>query len=321
MVTKQQLQSMDPYEFEELVAELWESKGYTTNVRKKSGDKAVDIDAERGGRKEVIQVKRYSGDNKIGSKEVREYATLYQQTDANQVVLVTSGGITNQARELGPELGVQLIDGSQLVQELSSQKNINIQSLGGDTSDTDLTSTRTTKDSTQGNPLLWIWYLTFGWISALTGGMYVILGGFLILLFYLGFLIAPVMALTDLLYAFEIIETSALWADPGDGEINIRDEGTLMKIVYGVGAPVVIFLIAFPIIGLLSTYFGKVLWNIGLYGTESKLSYSKDAAPQSWIFALWDDDIDLTEEESVQEEDSKEDAEPIKKEGERTSHS
>ena len=120
MVTKQQLQSMDPYEFEELVADLWKSKGYTTNVRKKSGDRGVDIEAERGGRKEVIQVKRYSNDNKIGSEEVRKYATLYQQTDSNQVVLVTSGDVTNQARNLAPDLGVEIVDGAQLVQELQS---------------------------------------------------------------------------------------------------------------------------------------------------------------------------------------------------------
>ena len=118
MVTKQQLQSMDPYEFEELVADLWKSKGYTTNVRKKSGDKAVDIDAERGGRKEVIQVKRYSDGNKIGSEEVRKYATLYQQTDANQVVLVTSGQFTNDARKLADDLGVEIKNGGQIAQEL-----------------------------------------------------------------------------------------------------------------------------------------------------------------------------------------------------------
>lgn len=128
MVTKQQLQSMDPYEFEELVAELWDSKGYTTNVRKKSGDKAVDIDAERGGRKEVIQVKRYSDGNKIGSEVVRKYATLYQQTDANKVVLVTSGIFTDSARELGVDLGVELIDGNKLINELVSN-DINVPSV------------------------------------------------------------------------------------------------------------------------------------------------------------------------------------------------
>ena len=145
MVTKQQLQSMDPYEFEELVADLWESKGYTTNVRKKSGDKAVDIDAERGGRKEVIQVKRYSDGNKIGSEEVRKYATLYQQTDANQVVLVTSGQFTSSARELADDLGVEIVDGRELSHQLS-QNSISIRGSSTDLAGAKSESTQDEKD-------------------------------------------------------------------------------------------------------------------------------------------------------------------------------
>jgi hypothetical protein len=120
MVTLQQIQSIDPYEFEKLVAELWESKGYDTNVRSKSNDKAIDIDAERGGRTEKIQVKRYTKDNKIGSNEVRKYATIYQQTNANSVALVTSGEVTDPAREVAQDLGVNLTDGKELVQQLES---------------------------------------------------------------------------------------------------------------------------------------------------------------------------------------------------------
>ena len=145
MVTKQQLQSIDPYEFEELVADLWESKGYTTNVRKKSGDKAVDIDAERGGRKEVIQVKRYSDGNKIGSEEVRKYATLYQQTDANQVVLVTSGQFTSSARELADDLGVEIVDGRELSHQLS-QNSISIRGSSTDLAGAKSESTQDEKD-------------------------------------------------------------------------------------------------------------------------------------------------------------------------------
>lgn len=121
MVTKQELQSIDPYEFEELIAELWESKGYTTTVRSKSNDRGIDIEAERGGFKEVIQAKRYNETNKIGSKEVRTYATLYQQTDANQVVLVTSGQVVESAKELADDLHVDIFDGEDLCRELGEE--------------------------------------------------------------------------------------------------------------------------------------------------------------------------------------------------------
>ena len=120
MVTLQQIHSIDPYEFEKLVAELWESKGYDTNVRSKSNDKGIDIDAERAGISEKIQVKRYGQNNKIGSKEVRIYATIYQQTNANNVALVTSGKFTDPARERAKELNVDLCSGKELVQQLES---------------------------------------------------------------------------------------------------------------------------------------------------------------------------------------------------------
>jgi HJR/Mrr/RecB family endonuclease len=59
MATVREIQSIGPYDFEELIAELWETKGYDTNVRSKSNNEGINIDAERGGISEKIQVKRY----------------------------------------------------------------------------------------------------------------------------------------------------------------------------------------------------------------------------------------------------------------------
>jgi hypothetical protein len=120
MATIQQLQSIDTYEFEKLVAELWETKGYDTNVRNKSNDKKIDIDAERGGISEKIRVKRYDQNNKMGSEEVRKYATIYQQTDANNITIVTSGEFTDPARELATDLNMDLCSGKELLQQLES---------------------------------------------------------------------------------------------------------------------------------------------------------------------------------------------------------
>lgn len=59
MVTLQEIQSLDPYEFEKLVGGFWETKGYDTTVRNKASDKGIDIDAKRRGISETIQLKRY----------------------------------------------------------------------------------------------------------------------------------------------------------------------------------------------------------------------------------------------------------------------
>jgi len=119
------LQSIDPYEFEKLVAQVWGAMGYETKIRKKSGDKAIDVEATRGKEKVLIQAKRYSSTNKVGGPDVRKYATLYQQDPfADQVVIVTTSSFTSQAKEIGVEQNVRLINGQEFSQLLANH-NLN----------------------------------------------------------------------------------------------------------------------------------------------------------------------------------------------------
>lgn len=115
MSSAQWTDQFDPYDFEEFVAGLWEANGYTTHVRKGSGDRGIDIEATKGDKKELIQVKLYSPGNKIGSGDVRKYATLYQQVpEADDVVIATSSSFTSEAEKLAEDLDVLLIDGQTL---------------------------------------------------------------------------------------------------------------------------------------------------------------------------------------------------------------
>lgn len=112
------LKQMDPYEFEELVAAVWAHEGYETTVTQGSSDRGVDIEAINRGpyeQKDLIQAKRYSSGNAVGSEQVRRYATLYSQDpDADIVVIVTTSGFTDEAETLATDLNVKTIDGDQL---------------------------------------------------------------------------------------------------------------------------------------------------------------------------------------------------------------
>lgn len=113
----QKLRRVDPYEFGTFIAKIWENRGYNATIRDGSGDRGIDVEAGYDDEKHLIQVKRYSADNKVTSQEVRKYATLYQQVDyANQVILVTSGYFTSEAKELAQDLNVEAIDGDSLFQ-------------------------------------------------------------------------------------------------------------------------------------------------------------------------------------------------------------
>lgn len=145
MTSKHQLQSMDPYDFEQLIADLWEAKGYQTSVRTKSRDRGIDVEAEMVGRKEMIQAKCYSSGNKVGSEEVRKYATLYQQVPtANLVVIVTSSSFTREATKLANDLSVDIYDGDDLIQDIRSY-NISINSSLNNSSNFSSTNKNLTK--------------------------------------------------------------------------------------------------------------------------------------------------------------------------------
>lgn len=117
---KQHLQGMDPYNFEKLVAEVWEQEGYQTAVSSGSGDEGIDIEATKTSpfkQKDLIQAKRYSADNKVGSQAIREYRVLYDQVpDVDNVIIVASSGFTKEAEKLADKLNVKLIDGGRLAQ-------------------------------------------------------------------------------------------------------------------------------------------------------------------------------------------------------------
>lgn len=123
-----QLRDMDEYDFEHLFAEVWEQRGWQTTVTSGSSDRGIDVIAEKSSpfsQKQLIQVKRYSAGNKIGSPDIQQYSSLRQQEDdADTVVVVTTSSFSSQAEQIAQNLNVKLIDGGELcdiILELSSQ--------------------------------------------------------------------------------------------------------------------------------------------------------------------------------------------------------
>lgn len=114
------LQKMDPYEFEQLVGDVWERLGWDTRVVGEPGDRGIDVVATtEDGEKQLIQAKRYGPDTTVGSPEVQQYAALRLQEDGvNQVTIVTTGEFSMQARALATDLEVLLVDGEDFLSML-----------------------------------------------------------------------------------------------------------------------------------------------------------------------------------------------------------
>jgi|APHM01.1.fsa_nt_gi bacterial surface protein 26-residue repeat len=119
-----QLRKIDPYEFEHLIADLWEEMGFQTEVIQQSQDKGIDVRATNQlGQKHLIQVKRHGANSVVGDPKIREYAGLYRLEDnVDEVYVVTTNGFTSRAKDTADSVGVELVDDERLI-ELITQND------------------------------------------------------------------------------------------------------------------------------------------------------------------------------------------------------
>lgn len=114
------LSSIDPYEFEQFVAALWERQGWDATVSEQSRDAGIDITVKRTDpfeQTQLIQAKRYAQSNKVSSSEIQQYASLRQQVpNADTVIVATTSDFTSDARARADDLNVKLVDGATLLQ-------------------------------------------------------------------------------------------------------------------------------------------------------------------------------------------------------------
>ncbi|BBA95921.1 putative Mrr restriction system protein [Actinacidiphila reveromycinica] len=114
------LLTMDPLEFEELVAELFRAMGMSAVTTVRSGDGGVDVDALdpdpiRGG-KIVVQVKRYR--NTVTPSAVRDLYGTVQSMGANKGVLITTSGFGPTSHAFANGKPLTLVSGTDLVELL-----------------------------------------------------------------------------------------------------------------------------------------------------------------------------------------------------------
>ncbi|MER5555267.1 restriction endonuclease [Streptomyces sp. NPDC002793] len=101
--------AMDPYAFEEAVAALCRREGCRdVEVVGGAGDLGADVIAGApDGRRLVVQCKRYTSDNKVGSQELQRFGgTCYAVHGADTAIVVTTGTFTEPALEYAEQCGI-----------------------------------------------------------------------------------------------------------------------------------------------------------------------------------------------------------------------
>jgi HJR/Mrr/RecB family endonuclease len=113
------LQRIDPYDFEEFIADLWQEQGWRTKVTQASNDGGIDVIASKGLiRRETwaFQVKRHGPNTKVGTPDIQQYSSLpHQHRKIDRVAIISSNEFTKGAREIASKLDVTLIGGEKLV--------------------------------------------------------------------------------------------------------------------------------------------------------------------------------------------------------------
>jgi restriction system protein len=104
--------SMSGADFEAFCAGILSKSGWTTRLTKGSGDQGVDIVAERGGMRLVVQCKRYAGP--VGNGAVQEIIAGRAFEKADMAAVVTTSSFTTAAQALAASADVRLVHVSDL---------------------------------------------------------------------------------------------------------------------------------------------------------------------------------------------------------------
>lgn len=106
------LNNLEPAEFEFLVAQFFEAKGYAVEMVGGSGDFGVDLIARKGAEKLAVQVKRHN--KKIGPTAIQEVYAGGSHWHCNAFAVATSSFFTVNARTMAKSLGVHLYERGQI---------------------------------------------------------------------------------------------------------------------------------------------------------------------------------------------------------------
>lgn len=113
---------MNGVEFENFLAQLFASRGYKVELTAMSGDNGADLILNRGKRRIVVQVKRYS--KPVGLKAIQEVNSSIKVYKANEAWVVTNNEYTRAAIALAKVNDVHLIGRNQLIKLITQANSI-----------------------------------------------------------------------------------------------------------------------------------------------------------------------------------------------------
>ncbi|MCL2869847.1 restriction endonuclease [Candidatus Saccharibacteria bacterium] len=124
-----ELRKMNPYQFEQVIADLLRAMGYGESfTTKKSGDGGVDAIVNEdtlGLGKIYAQAKRYADNNIVQEKAIRDFLGSLAANNIMKGVFITTSSFSDSAQKLAENKSIILIDGDK-VTELMIEHNVGV---------------------------------------------------------------------------------------------------------------------------------------------------------------------------------------------------
>ena len=114
----EKLRAIDWFQFEKLVAAIYEAKSYTvTRLGGANPDGGVDLIVENPATKFVVQCKQWKN-WKVGVRQIREFLGTLTDCGVRKGVFITLQGYSEEAKELAARHGIELVDEQELLKLL-----------------------------------------------------------------------------------------------------------------------------------------------------------------------------------------------------------
>lgn len=98
-------------EYEHIVAQYFENKGYETEVTQSSGDYGIDVFASKENSKIAIQAKMYGSSSRpINRQMIMELHGAKDYFDCTDAVIATNGRVLDTAREVAEKLNIEILN-------------------------------------------------------------------------------------------------------------------------------------------------------------------------------------------------------------------
>lgn len=110
MIQNQNKPEVRPDEYEQIVAEYFQRKGYTVSVSPYTNDYGVDVFASKSDEKIAVQAKMFGNTSRrINRQMVMELHGAKDYFDCTRAILATDGQIIENAKEVAAKLNIEVL--------------------------------------------------------------------------------------------------------------------------------------------------------------------------------------------------------------------